>query len=229
MNGTAEKIRSRGYWEVTFRASEYREVRVENILALPEIIATKAVELRGWDFPHIDTRNEPQVGSNYVEQTVDWEAHVELWRAYQSGQFFYLGGLRYDWADQVTAWRKPRVPKDVLVLSVADAVYSISEYFEFAARLSSTDMGDDGIELQLKLRGLDGRQLWISDPARADFLTPRVAHIEEWQRTSEIARPELIARSRELALDASVELFRRFGWEPSREVLKRIQSELRWA
>lgn len=66
------KVRSRGYWRVVIRPAAFVEGRVANILDLPKILATCAVRLRGWDYPHINERSE-QVGADWVSQGVDWE------------------------------------------------------------------------------------------------------------------------------------------------------------
>ncbi|MDA1096766.1 MAG: hypothetical protein O3B84_05875, partial [Chloroflexi bacterium] len=82
------------------RPATYLDLRVGNVLELGRILASTAVSLRGWDFPHIDSRTSPRVGREWIEQNIDWEMHVEFWRFYQSGQFVHFAGLHEDWLDQ---------------------------------------------------------------------------------------------------------------------------------
>ncbi|GAI24918.1 unnamed protein product, partial [marine sediment metagenome] len=51
--------------------------------------------------------------------------------------------------------------------------------------------------------------------------------IREFPYQIELSRTELIAAPRELALKPTTELFRRFSWDPSQDVLREQQKELR--
>src|SRR5262245_54137547 len=48
----AEKIRSRGYWEVKVRPTVFAAERIKTLGELERGVNTAHVELRGWDYPH---------------------------------------------------------------------------------------------------------------------------------------------------------------------------------
>ena len=135
-----KKIQLRGHWRVVIRPTEFDAQRVPDIATLFDIVRQTSVELRGWDFPHVDLQEAPRIGHDYVEQALDWSGFVEVWRLYQSGQFYFLGAMNNDWSEehwasagQPTA-SGPRLP-------ATSTVFQYTEFFEFAARLALTAAG----------------------------------------------------------------------------------------
>ena len=222
-----EKVRLRGHWRVVVRPTTFDEFRVENILNLPKILESCAVQLRGWDFPHIDHQTAPAIGTDSVSQNIDWEMYVEYWRFYQSGQFLHLDGFKEDWLDQreVLGGRDPWPIGERL--AVMGTVFRFTEIFEFAARLSLSEAGDDATHIEISLNGLKDRLLWIDESRRAGFDSPRAATEDQYLFQREYSEAELAADTRNLALDPAMELFRRFRWDASLETLRSMQEELR--
>ena len=226
MRELLEKIKARGYWRVVIRPNRFVDKRIENISILRDILQNTSVHLRGWDFPHIDSRNRHRFLLDWVEQEFEWEYYLEVWRFYQSGQFVYYGGLVLDWADQAS-FGKQGYPSPRTILSVVDVVYRLTEIFEFASRLALSEAGDEQIHIEIELAGLRDRALWVDPAKRMPFPLEQVAAIEEFPYEINITLTRLIAESRELALKPALELFRRFGWDPNIEVLREMQSNLR--
>ena len=54
-----------------------------------------------WDYPHFPQRRGDDTdlvpGNNYYEGWIDWGAHKEIWRMYQSGQFINYKAVEEDW------------------------------------------------------------------------------------------------------------------------------------
>ena len=211
------------------RPAQFIERRIPVITELHAILEKTSVQLRGWDFPHLDTQVEPQIGKDWIGLEFQWAHHIEVWRFYQSGQFAHIGAYRYDWFEESGFTPPMRDWQPGAYLSIPDAVYTFSEIFEFAARLALTDAGDEHLRLFVDFKGLANRKLWIDqgDIDPVPFLRYR-ATIDNFPQDFSPARNTLLAESRELALNAATELFLRFGWEPSREFLKAQQSQLRW-
>ena len=95
-DGLIEKIKSRGYWRVNFQPIT-AVVRLDSIQKCKEIIEKNNVNLRGWDFPHIPSRNDETTGfapaGNYYEGWTDWSNYKEFWRMYMFdlfGNFMYF-------------------------------------------------------------------------------------------------------------------------------------------
>ena len=221
-----DKIRSRGYWRVVISPSTFVDQRVPNILDLPRILQSCAVSLRGWDYPNIDSR-APDIGEDWVGQGIDWEGYVEYWRFYQSGQFLHLDGFKEDWADQRRMFGSaPKWPKGER-LEVVSAVFSFTEIFELASRLSMSQAGSEATYIEIRLHGLTGRQLRVESQKRNSFPRPYSASVAEFRHQREYSKGELAASAWFLALEPATDLFRRFGWDPPREVLDGMQEELR--
>ena len=226
-----EKVRSRGYWRVVIRPATFNEKRVDNILDLQRILESCAVRLRGWDFPHVDQKTEPEIGQDSVSQNIDIEMFVEYWRFYQSGQFVHLGGFKEDWLDQRTElgmmfggrYTWPASER----LGLLGTIFRFTEIFEFATRMSLSEAGDKTMDIQITLNGLESRILWTESSNRAEFFSPRIAAVNQYNFKRAYSDAELAADTRNLALEPAIELFRRFGWDASLETVRSMQEELR--
>lgn len=226
MKETIEKIKSRGHWKVIIRPSAFDPKRIPDINMLRGIIQQASVNLRGWDFPHIDAHNPFEVGIDWIQQEVEWSTHIEAWRFYQSGQFIFWGSLRHDWLEQ-SVWSPPpagwKVGADI---SVYDAVFQFTEMFELAARLSMTEVGGEMMNINVTLFGLKGRKLILDSPHRMGFDYPRIGNLDSFPQQISVDRQELVSDPKTPALKAAQELFSRFGWSPGINLLRGIQDEI---
>ena len=129
------KIRSRGYWRVVIRPTTFQEKRIEQYADLFPIVDRNSVQLRGWDYPHVDHRNEPLRGADWVGQEHDWEEHIEVWQFYQSGLFVHYFAIWGDWTDQSA---RPAEPgwAPLQDIEYLHTIVEFVEIFEFAARLA---------------------------------------------------------------------------------------------
>lgn len=227
MSELLEKIRSRGYWKVVIHPATFVEKRISDIFALCPILEKTSVQLRGWDFPHLDTRIQTHIDVDWAGQELNWENHLELWRFYQSGQFVHFSGMDEDWREQSGIWPPYEGWKPGALLYVEDTLFQYTEIFEFAARLAMTRAGDEQMHLEIDLRGLKGRGLKF-EVRRAGSLYRRIlkADIEGMAYKVDLPRIQLITEPSELALKPAVELFQRFGWDPSLDMLRDMQGEL---
>lgn len=221
-----EKIRSRGHWRVVIRPGHFEEERIQDIAALYPLIQKTSVELRGWDFPHVDLRTSPHIDVDWVEQESEWQHYLELWRFYQSGQFIDIAGMPDDWRDQSTLWPADTDWKPGALLGIGDALFTFTEVFELAARLALTEAGDELIYVEVTVAGLQGRSLWVDLPNRWPVFRRYQASLLDLPYRVEVLRTELVAQSRELALKPAAELFARFGWNPDIATLRDIQKNL---
>ena len=226
MKELVKKIRSRGYWEVIMRPHTFVEKRLPVITELYHLVERTSVNLRGWDFPHIDYQTKPHIDVDWVGQEFEWEDYLEVWRFYQSGQFFHISGMVEDWHDQSSMWTTPKDWKPGSTVSVGDVVFRFTEVLELAARLALAGVADESVHIEVTVGGLKGRNLHFDIPGRWGFLHNRVASIEKLPYKVDLTQAELIADTRELALKAAIELFGRFNWDPNVDMLREIQSKL---
>lgn len=227
MSTLTDKIRSRGYWQVTVRPSRFVEKRIPEIPKLYPIVQKASVQLRGWDFPHIDSHTTPHIDIDWVGQESEWEHHLEAWRFYQSGLFVDLSGMHYDWRDQSGLWQAPEGWTPGQLLGIVDATYRLTEIMEFAARLALSEAGDERMFVEIIVGGLKGRKLWVDDRNRASFFGDYKASINELPYKTELLRTDLVGNARELALKVAQELFWRFDWDAKMEILRDMQAGLR--
>ncbi len=226
MTTTVEKLKERGFWHIVIRPSEFDAKRVGRLADLETAVRECAVLLRGWDFPHYDERHPCARGLDWAGQETDWNHHVEMWRAYKSGQFVAMFAMWGDWRDQSKLWPPHADWSAGGTLSVEDAVYSFTEIFEFAARYSNTVAGTEKMLIRIELRGLSNRQLVLA-PTKAGFEYRRIAEQNEWKWEERFVRSDLRARARELALKPAVELFEQFRWDVKEDTLRSIQDHLK--
>jgi hypothetical protein len=220
------KLAERGYWRVEVRPVDYVERRVPSIRVLQRAIERARVELRGWDFPHLERRWELPASQSYIGMDTDWSVHVEVWRAFLSGQFVYRGGVWTDWVDQHVFgghgldWR----PKQGM--PIVSSLWSITEFYEFAARYSQTEAGDDGMYVAVSFHGLEGRRLFGDHERRVWFDNYGPARLDTFEHARQLSRSELISEAPRLAVTCSAEFFSVFGYEAGPELLDSIQAEL---
>jgi hypothetical protein len=224
MSELTEAIRAKGYWHIDVRPNDYVADRVP-YPALGSLLDRSVVQLRGWDFPHIDRRGRDQRGNTWIGGETDWDQYKEAWRFYQSGQFVYQLGIHEDWIDGT--YPPNRLPEGVVGIGVGDMLFRITETYEFASLLSFTEAGGEQMRIAIDIRNIAGRPLYV-DSYRMPMDRDRSFSEPILRSAVTVSRADLAGRSRELAIDAASEVFARFGWHPTRALLQEQQSELRW-
>jgi hypothetical protein len=219
------KLQQRGHWRVVIRPTTFKEKHVPNYGDLFPIVAKNSVQLRGWDYPHIDNRRPPDRGADWVGQECDWQHEIEVWRLYQSGQFLHYFALTGEWRDQSEFWPADGDWKPGRFLYYVDTIYTLLEIYEFAARLAQSPAGAGTMRVEISLKHLSERRLATEDihvVLHGDYRT----RMGEWQYPWQGPQTELIASPRDLAASAAKELFDRFGLPVSVDTLKRIQERI---
>jgi len=220
-----DKIRTRGYWRVVIRPASFEEKHIPNYAGLLSIVEKNSVRLRGWGYPHVDHRNPPLRGADWVGQETEWDYFLEVWRLYLSGQFIHTFAITGDWRDQSSNWPAENGWAPSRYLYYIDTVYEFVEIFEFAARLALSPAGAPSMLVEVQLHGLQGRRLVSTDIMvclSGDFVT----QMSDWNHRWEGSQTDLIARPHELAAEAARELFARFGFDVSVQTLARVQARI---
>lgn len=225
-----ERIRSRGHWRVVIRPTRFVEKLIPSVVDLFPIVQKSAVELRGWDFPHIAQNQRPHIDIDWVGQEFEWQHYLEIWRFYQSGQFVHVSGMFDDWRDQSELWNRP-LPANWQPgadMPFTNTVWRFTEIFEFASRLAASDAYSavDRVQVEIVLSRLQGRRLYVDAPRKTPFLNNYQATLNELPFSAEYNREDLIAESRKLALPPASELFQRFGYNPPLAMVEEVQAGL---
>jgi hypothetical protein len=220
--GLLEKIKAVGFIRVVIRPTIIPESLT--IVTAREIVQKASVSLRGWDYPHIASRNDDHGGyenhAEYAQDWCDWYHHLEFWRMYKSGQFLHYKALREDLS------KEDHVPSE-LVLAVGSFMYTVTEITEFAHRLRAAGLYKEGATIQVALGNSRGRKLWVEDPRRLDFMFPMVTSsesiaVERSVRTSDL----LLGDPKDISLSIIAEFLDAFGWTPPLDVISSTQTEL---
>lgn len=225
------KIKSHGYWQINFRP-----LVIKKKLELPEcknIVEKHNVEYRGWYYPHVPHRRGDDTdlapGNNYYEGWIDWGAHKEIWRMYQSGQFIHYKAMEEDWYKE-DGWYSDSPFKNIepgTILSVISTVYLITEIFEFLSRLRENRLYEEGVGIDIRLIKTAERELVILDPGRGHLFDQYKAKIGEIIFTFEYSSEQVIQNAREEALKVIIYIFNRFGWDnPPSGLFKSDQEKL---
>lgn len=225
MNAVAEKIAERAYWAVRIRPVDFLQDRI-SFEALEPVISRCSVTIRGWDVPHVDVNEPIERHEHFIAQSTDWEHHVEAWQFHQSGQFVMRKGMRLAWRDQTDWFADSRIP-DYDVVGIADAVGHFFEVYELAARLAVTPAGGDEMVVAASARNLAGHRLFLDSPGRAPLSQEYVTQVRDFGEPIRLGREDLVANKDDLALDAAEALFQRFGFSPSRDVLRSVREQFR--
>src|SRR6266542_3996892 len=236
--GILEQIKAGPHWRVVIRPMPYVEERLQLEDCLPAV-ARATVRFRGWDFPHFNRNMPPEMRTNFAGSAESFHGHLEYWRVYQSGQFAYLSSVR-EWSE--SAWsaklRQAASHRIVAVdedfdwaavpgfIEVVNFVYTITEFFEFAARFCQALAETEAVEITISLHGIQGFVLIVDDVRRGwwEYYSSDETSLE---RTWQIPLVDLLSSSTELALEAIRWFLVRFHWtEPNVESIKRDQEAL---
>lgn len=224
-----DTIKSRGYWRINFQPLIYTQKLL--LRDCFEIVKNNTVELRGWDYPHFPLRKDKQSdiypGNNFYEAWIDWGAHKEFWRMYQSGQFIHYLALPDDWINEDFLYnRTSDMPEQESYLSIRSAVYAVTEILEFAARLCRTGVFDEGFNFSLHLEGMKNRFLWVGSD-RLPLLQECRANTKSVLFEKIYNKNEVIVSVPETALEVIIYIFERFDWRvPNKDMIRSDQTSL---
>lgn len=215
---------------MVIRPTIYKPQRLPDITTLFPLIFERSVHLRGWDFPQTNMRSSPHIDRNWVGFSSSYHQYFEHWRFYQSGQFIDYLGMTDDWRQERGRRGIPAEEDTGRYLPIDDTIMTFAEIFEFAARLALTDAYalDNLVHVEVTLYGLKDRHLYVDDPGKTRLYTTRKASLESFPYMIEVPREDLIADSRGFALEAVIQVFNRFGWQPGMVNLKPTIDKLRY-
>ena len=229
MNSLIEAIKARGYWQVVIRPTEFQENRIEDYATLFPFVQSLSLRVGGWDFPHIDRNLRIENGSDWVGQICDFDYHKETWRIYQSGQFAFFGAFWLDWVDDFTHFsRKP--PKSPLhLVGTLDTVRQFTVFLKFAAALARSDAISEDVHVEVACHGVKDRELWVDSPSRFDWddlMGRPTTGMDEIERVGVLHNDETDDRAHAMAIDWSVEFFKRFNWDVNHATLGEMQESV---
>ena len=212
MSEITDRIRSRGYWEVSIRPSSFDETRIA-LDQLEDTVLRAVVRMRGWPVPMFDQRVSTLRGSDWIGQDIDARTvdHWEAWRLFTSGQFTQIRVVSADWRVGADATPVPLGAESVI--EIWEILFYLTEFTEFAARISLGPAGSSSVVIDVGLHKTASRQTFIAKPPDIEI-------------RREYVREELIAGSREIAINMTKEILFAFGFDATNDMLSNYQREL---
>lgn len=220
------KIKEKAYWDIDIHPTVFEHKRIKSRQEALDIVRDSVVELRGWDYPHFTDRDGgPYAIQEGIEKNISWENHIELWRMYLSGQFIHLLGLR---EDRLTDEQKQTISiiQDEnqtanKFIGATGTIYTLTEIFEFAKRLSQKGLFGDDVSIEIVLHDIENRALVVDSPGRIPFISPKVSREKQWNMNKTLKVSDLLENSEELAFQEILDLFELFNWlNPPTQTIK---------
>lgn len=229
MSDLAKRIRERGHWEVLVRPCTYQAARITDLPAVMDLMRGVSVQLRGWDFPHVDEQTRPLIDPDRIGQDTEWKHFLELWRVYRSGQFLFVGGMRHDWgAPPELSLFERDIPPGALILGMGDALFRYTEVVEFASRYERAVARGEGVDLAITVAGLKGRRLVVDDRWRTATSMEYVGTTEKpFVQQMRVDEGLDTAALRKTARECSRALFELFRFQANEAMLEDWQGKMR--
>lgn len=175
-------------WRVNVRPESYNAELISSLAECFQIVEQTKLSLRGWDYPHLSHRaNERGQGSNWVASWSEFGGRNEYWRLYQSGQFLHLFSVEEatnpEWRKELQAITKSHLGWGSLkefdwsavpgFISIRNFLYTITEIFEFAARLCERGLYKDAVAISIELKDIKGFVLTAESCVPCTIITRR--------------------------------------------------------
>lgn len=228
-NELSERIHSGPYVRVIYRPSTYSK-RLRSQHDLVRAMQFSTVSLRGWDFPPLPHGNDEwNAGESFTGAQFDIIDHTESWRFYDSGQLLYEAQLRECAPEYQSKIRASTFGNttDSMLFDIGNLLWSITEYYEFASRMSQHLKLTSAVILKIEYENIKGWRIGTSSSSRVMFndykcLDNRILV------NNVIESFDIIANSRQLSIDGCKEVLAYFnaGDAFRDDILREIQNEL---
>ena len=219
-------IKATGYWRILIRPTVFEARRIKDRNTARQLVDENKLMLRGWDFPHLDPARQ-LVDTDWIGSGIDWGDIKEYWRLYLSGQFVHYRAMIEDYHE--VSWRSSAFPggKPDKYLEIISTLYTITEVYEFAKRLTTKEALGSAAEISITLSDTQGRVLVYSDIGRRFLERNHVSSKPQISSTRIVSAAELAATASQLALTTTVDIFEQFNWlGPPIQLLEEDQKKL---
>jgi hypothetical protein len=217
-------VHSEGYWRVRIRPSVFHSAQLRDKDDCHRVVHQSAVTTEGWQYPIASDRLTEQ-GPDWIGEAASISTFIEYWRFYQSGQFIHHLALREDHMGRLNLFHPQFfIPgRNRKYLAVTASVCMLTDIVEFAARLAYRGVLVPRAIIGIELHKIAGRELTYMMPGRrlpgSFWFKDEVVELG-----GEYEPEDLISRPADIAVDLSMNLLNRAGWEASRTLISEDQS-----
>jgi hypothetical protein len=210
-------VKALPHWRVNLRPDDYEPELIPSLAECWALVQRTKLSLRGWDYPHIDFPENQELGASWIGTWSDFHGHQEYWRLYQSGQFIHFFTVREvtepGWQEKLKASAgmlgSAQETAALSFMSITNFLWSVTEIFEFAARLVQGGLYPESVRVSIRLDKI--AQFALTETGRPIHNLYRNTS-ETLEKSWQVGSADLLARSSEYALVATGWFFERFGW-----------------
>ncbi|SCZ86146.1 AlbA family DNA-binding domain-containing protein [Nitrosomonas mobilis] len=241
VEGDPVPIKTYPFWRVQYHPEFYDSDLIPTLSDCFRLVEKSRVQFRGWDFPHLarssDSSHGVVRGSQSIGSWANFMGSMEYWYLFQSGQFVHFSALREatetEWRDKLQQATKSHLGRLGSVdwdtvpgyISLVNLIYTVTEYFEFAARICQAGVYKGNLDIDIGLTGVKGYML-TTDWDRM-WSQNCVASEDNLSKTWKVSSESLVSESLEHSLKAIVWLVECLGWlSPNEESIRSDQKKL---
>jgi pyrimidine deaminase RibD-like protein len=209
-----KRIWQRPHWRVLIRPTEFLEAQFRDVSHISHFIRHAAVRTRNWDYPCVGLAAiEPDDQGAFVAGELDLTevkpGLLERWVLFRSGQFVHNRVIQ-------------ELPGCENQLHYLEVLRLISEAFEFAKRMAADGVLTRKATVKVSLRNASGLGLLVPDSFEVGKATALWCKQDAIDDLELLVSPEDL-QSHDLAVDAALHVYKKFGWSPDRSLLKEKQ------
>lgn len=216
-NPTLDKIKSMGYWEITFQPSINQ--KIELLKTWEDVIKKEQVK-KDWYFPYIPVIENDDQGilrtGDYFGSYYDLGCRKEFWVAFKSGQFVLYSALTEDWYHEDRHFYElaNTYPSGKYVTLYTSIIYFITSAIEFLSRLMSHGFFKEGVRVKASLKNVKNRQLFPDSSGRRLFVIPKITQSTEISDDQTFSADEVVRNSISISNKLIIKVFDSFGYNP---------------
>jgi pyrimidine deaminase RibD-like protein len=214
--GITKRLWQRPHWRILIRPAEFMEAQFRDASSIRHFLQHAAVQTRNWDYPCVKPASiEPDEQGAYVAGELDLTETkpglCERWVLFRSGQFVHNRAIQ-------------ELPGYENELHYLEVLRLMSEVFEFAKRMAKEGILSPKAVVKVSLRKASGLGLLVPDSFEVGKGSARWCKQDAIDDLEMVAAPaDLETRSYDLALDAALYVYKKFGWSPDRSFLAEKQ------
>lgn len=224
-NGILTAVKEKAHYAITMRPRSAKDLSLDE---LEGMVRDCHVRRRELPYPYVPDGKMQRL-EDCIEASHMGGLHADTWRLYRSGHFTeHLGLYEARWPPDQPPSTGSRAPLRERFLEPALTLYQVSEVFLFASRLARNI--PDIWRIEINLCDMQDRMLDIRVPERFGLYGEYKCEVPVISLSAELDSWILQARYADLAVEKTIEIMGRFGWqEEMPRTLKEEQNRLyRW-
>ncbi|MHA7142997.1 MULTISPECIES: AlbA family DNA-binding domain-containing protein [unclassified Arthrobacter] len=190
---------------------------------LTQVVNDATVRLRGWPFPFVQN---PSRDEHFIHETTAYGHHLESWAMFTSGLFADIRRIG-DWPSDGDTYTSDDDPRIAGNMPMWFALLHFTEALEFAVRLRQAMNQEEPMVVRFEGLNLSGQRLVVANNNRSGFFSNYIYEGSTWSSGEYLVDDDAALKgTRTMAVDASLDLIARFGWDSATPaMLQGIQEE----